>query len=156
MHRLIPAWLIQLTWFVAGVFATGAVWFFLSRNEVFASSLSAFGAVAITLIAIALHWLGDKDRRYRSLRASLGSHLEKCSALLNENHSGSPPTERANEWIDQVSEFLAKDLDQSYVARFHNFSGITFYSDGSERSNVRNALQGRAQRLQEFLQELSK
>lgn len=156
MHRLIPAWLIQLTWFVAGVFATGAVWFFLSRNEMFSSSLSAFGAVATVLIAVSLHWLGDKDRRYRALRASLGDHLQNCSALLNENQLGSPPTEKANQWIAQVSDFIAKNMDQSYVARFHNFSGITFYSDGSERSNVRNALQGRAQRLQEFLQELSK
>ena len=156
MHRLIPAWLVQLTWFVASVFATGALWFFLSRNDVLASSLSAFGAVATTMIATALHWLGDKDRRYRSLRASMGSYLQDCSALLNENQSGPPPTEKANQWIGQVSEFLAKDLDQSYVARFHNFSGITFFGDGSERSNVRNALEGRAQRLQEFLQELGK
>ena len=155
MHRLIPTWLVQLAWFVAGIFATGATWFFLSKGDIGATWLSVFGALSTTAIAVALQRLSDNDRRYRKLRESLGQFLLEGSALMSRIDSDPLPVADANAWNERVKVFLAKDLDASYVARFSNFSGMTFYGGGSERSNLRNSLQGRTHRLHEFLKEFA-
>ena len=153
MHRLIPAWLIQLTWFIAGIFATGATWFFLSKGDIGATWLSVFGAASTASIAVVLHRLSDKDRRYQKLREALGEFLEECSVIQNRTDSDPLPIDDANDWIERVDAFLLNQLDRSYVARFSNFSGMVFHGDGSQRSNLRNALQGRSRRMHEFLQE---
>lgn len=65
------------------------------------------------------------------------------------------PVAVAKDWIERVNVFLAKHLYASRMARFGNFSGMAFYGDGSQRSNLRNALQGRTHRLHDFLQEFA-
>ena len=54
MKRNIPDWLIQLVWFLAGVYGTGALWYFLSRDDILSSMLSLGGAATLAFVAIQL------------------------------------------------------------------------------------------------------
>jgi hypothetical protein len=60
MIRTVPDWLIQTTWWFSGIFATGALWYFLSiQNHAYAAG-SGTVAVALALLAVALHRRKDK------------------------------------------------------------------------------------------------
>ncbi len=72
MRLVIPDWLTQSIWFVAGILATGAVWFFLSRKENVPALWSAFAAIVLVLFNIALMIHGDLVTRGKAeFRASL-------------------------------------------------------------------------------------
>lgn len=53
--RDVPDWSIQTAWWVSGIFATGAVWYFLSTNESALAVVAAVAAVLFALIAVLLH-----------------------------------------------------------------------------------------------------
>jgi AcrR family transcriptional regulator len=143
--RVIEDWVITLTWFVASVFATGAVWYFLSKDDLFATVLSGAAAASIAVVAIQLQRVNDRSSRLRKQRERLGSLLQEAGAL------GSDPQEAdVATWASRVEEFLGSELDASYIARFRDFSGMTFYSGGMTKQ-----LQGRSRRLHEFIIELS-
>jgi len=63
--RSVPDWTIQVAWWVSGVFATGAVWYFLSTNNVAYAIGSALIAVLFAGVAVFLH------RRKDALAAAL-------------------------------------------------------------------------------------
>lgn len=62
-RRLTPDWLIQIAWFIAGVFATGAIWYFLSQNNYHFALWSGFGATVCALLAVTLLIRNDLVRR---------------------------------------------------------------------------------------------
>lgn len=53
--RTVPDWSIQASWWASGIFATGAVWYFLSVQRYPYASLSAGCAIAFAILAIVLH-----------------------------------------------------------------------------------------------------
>jgi len=60
MIRTVPDWLLQTTWWFSGIFATGALWYFLSiKNHAYAVGSGAV-AVVLALLAVALHRRKDK------------------------------------------------------------------------------------------------
>jgi len=58
-----PDWLHQLLWFVSGVFATGAFWYFLSQKNYHATLWCGFAAVVVTLFTVALLLRNDIIKR---------------------------------------------------------------------------------------------
>ncbi|WP_321847880.1 hypothetical protein [Burkholderia diffusa] len=58
--RNIPEWTIQLAWAVFGIFATGAVWYFLSLKQYGWVACSAVAALVLAGVAIYLHRRKDK------------------------------------------------------------------------------------------------
>jgi hypothetical protein len=62
-----PDWLIQSIWFMAGVLATGAIWYFLSRNERHRALWTGFCAA--------------ERRDYRSRRLHHAAHASLRKAL---------------------------------------------------------------------------
>jgi hypothetical protein len=54
MMRTTPDWLHQSMWFIAGIFGTGAVWYFLSQRAHHAAFWSAVGAGVFASVAVAL------------------------------------------------------------------------------------------------------
>lgn len=50
-----PDWLLQAIWFVAGVFATGAVWYFISVKSTKLAIASAVAAFIFAAVAVLLH-----------------------------------------------------------------------------------------------------
>ena len=62
MNRTVPDWAIQTCWWFSGIFATGALWYFLSiKNYSYVAGSGAL-AVAFALAAIVLH--RRKDQLY--------------------------------------------------------------------------------------------
>lgn len=60
MNRAVPEWLIQTSWWLSGIFATGALWYFLSiKNYSFAAG-SGVAAVAFALLAVHLQRRKDQ------------------------------------------------------------------------------------------------
>ena len=53
--RPIPDWAIQASWWASGIFATGAVWYFLSAKSYWSAGLSALGATTFAVLAVVLH-----------------------------------------------------------------------------------------------------
>lgn len=58
--RSVPEWAIQLAWAISGIFATGAVWYFLSLKEYANAAWAGGGALVFVAIAIALHRAKDR------------------------------------------------------------------------------------------------
>lgn len=153
MRRLVPAWLTQLVWFLAGIFATGAVWFFLSRDEHLFAWLSVAAAAVLTVVAVQLLRVNDREARFRMVREKLAQFADTATALAARSSEDPLPNAEHNEWVSSVEAFLRSELDSSYAARFSNFSGMTFYGDGSPKSNYRNSVDGRTRRIHEFMRE---
>lgn len=155
MKRPVPSWLIQVVWFLASVFATGAVWFFLSRDDHLLTWLSVIAAVALVVVAVQLHRVNDSDVRFRRRREALADLASQASALSARVSEEPLPIADHNEWVSRAEAYLRDELDGSYAERFGNFSGMTFYGDGSPRSNYKNSLDGRTRRLHEFMREFA-
>jgi len=58
-----PDWLVTTIWFAAGVFATGAFWFFLASKNATGIALSACGASLGVLLATLLSYRNDRIRK---------------------------------------------------------------------------------------------
>ena len=48
-------WWIQTLWWASGIFATGALWYFLSTREYWLAFAAALAAILFALLAIVLH-----------------------------------------------------------------------------------------------------
>src|SRR5680860_790570 len=55
MRRMLPDWLLQVTWFLAAVCATGGFWYFLSQKNQFGTLWMGFGALSLMLLAVTFH-----------------------------------------------------------------------------------------------------
>lgn len=60
MSRTVPDWVIQTCWWTSGIFATGALWYFLSIKDYYYVTGSGAFAVAFAIAAIALHRRKDR------------------------------------------------------------------------------------------------
>ncbi len=71
-----PEWLLYLAWFVAGIFATGALWYFLSQRNYHASLWAAYIAVVVALLAVALQIRNDLVRCEEKARSAYTGILQ--------------------------------------------------------------------------------
>lgn len=62
-RTMTPDWLHQLLWFLAGIFATGAVWYFLSVKDFLNALWAGFIAVVVCLLCVVLLVRNDIIRR---------------------------------------------------------------------------------------------
>jgi hypothetical protein len=148
--RPVPDWQVQLIWFLASIFATGALWYFLSRDEILLAVMSMFAATALAAVAVALHRLNDRSARFKFHRENLARFLGEAEHLLHSYSGQRLPADATHAWAARVETYLREQLDSSYIARFRNFSGMVFFSgSGSER----NAIDGHSRRLHEFIKE---
>ena len=155
MKHVVPDWLVQLVWFLAGVYGTGALWYFLSRDDYLSATFSLGGAAILTFVATQLHRINDRTSRLKVHREHLAAFLKEAEALLARSSENPLPAQAHNEWIARTETYLREQLDASYAACLGNFSGITFYGNGSQESGYKNAINGRCTRLHQFITELS-
>lgn len=152
MKRLVPEWKVQLVWFLAGVFATGAVWYFLSRDELLPAGVSAASAVVLIGVAVLLQGLNDRSVRFSRHRENLARFLNEAEDLFRVHNGRRIPEDAYKDWVVRTTTYLRDQLDESYVTRFGNFSGMTFFSGGGPE---RIALEGHCRRLHEFIREFA-
>jgi hypothetical protein len=73
---MISEWIIQLIWFIAGLFGTGAFWYYLSQHNNEFSFLAGLGAIFFALLAVALHRRNDKSNQQSLTKENEGIVLE--------------------------------------------------------------------------------
>jgi pimeloyl-ACP methyl ester carboxylesterase len=102
--------------------------------------------------------LDERDRR-RKQRAELGSLLLEGQLLLTHIVPGAPlPGLEADAWANKAEAYFHKEMDDSYIARFRDSSGLPpigpvgQYSDAQR--NLWSAIFDRSTRLEEFMKEL--
>ena len=154
MKNLVPDWVIQLVWFAAGIFATGAFWYFMSVKDFIPTVISGISAVAFATIAAYLQKLNDRSIRYGIQRGKIAAFIREAHTLLSKLNEEPLPILALNQWVESTTQYLKTELDESFAVRFSDFSGMTFYGDGSEKSWFKNAIDGRIRRLNQFLSEL--
>jgi hypothetical protein len=69
--RVVPDWSIQTSWWISGIFATGAVWYFLSTKEYGFAVAAAATAGVFAGLAIFLHRKKDSLSVSPSLEPSV-------------------------------------------------------------------------------------
>lgn len=127
--RSVPDWTIQIAWWVSGIFATGAAWYFLSTNNFAYAIGSALIAVLFAGIAVFLHRRKDAlavalvpselksdlpddyVRRSTDIEAHvrLVRHLPEMKAVVHRSSSegwGSPVTLDMREASYDMIDFL--------------------------------------------------
>ena len=154
MKRVVADWVIQLVWFVASVFATEAVWFFLSKDAYIPAGVSALSAVVLCVVAMYLQSLNDLCKRLKVQREKLGYFLKEAEAISARANNDPPPVDEHNSWVARVEVYLTDALDASYAARFSNYNGMTFYVT-NPNPGLKKSLEGRSRRLHEFIAELA-
>ena len=126
MKNRVPPWLVQVVWFLASIYATGALWYYLSRDDHVGAGLSLLGAIVLPVVAIQLHRLNDRDVRFLTRREQLAGFIKEAEAILGRSATDPLPISEHNEWVSRVEKYLNLEMDASYAARFRNFSGMTF------------------------------
>lgn len=81
--------------------------------------------------------------------------IEEGQELMKRREENPLPIEEHNAWAERMETYFRKLGRQDYAIRVSDFSGLTFYSDGSEKSKYSRAIDGRLRRLHEFLHELA-
>lgn len=143
-----------VAWFVAGIFATGAFWYYLSKGSSLGTWTSAICAVLFALLAVYLQRQSDPAVRNRPHRDQLATFLAEAQALRARKDESPLPVEEHNRWVDKVETYLKEHLGAAYSVRFGDFSDMTFFGSSSEKSKYEHSLDGRSRRLMDFIKEL--
>ena len=97
----------------------------------------------------------DARRQRQELSDGLAAFVVEGQQLLAAVKNGSSPVQEINDWAKRATAYLGDHLGASHAVRLSDFSGLTFYSDGSEKSQMERAIDGRLRRLHEFLGEIN-
>jgi hypothetical protein len=97
--------------------------------------------------------------RRLAIRDGLGSFVAEGNDLMGQCRDATKqvPLGQTYEWANRVEAFLSAQLDQSYVNRFRNSTGVLPVSPaglGGEHLNVWNYIYSRVFRLEQFSQQL--
>jgi len=93
-------------------------------------------------------------RNHQEHKDHLASLLVEAQQLTNRLNENPLPITDHNAWVDRVNLYLKEHFGAAHEVRFNDFSGMTFYGDGSERSKISRSLDGRSRRLLKFISEL--
>ena len=156
MTSHVREWMMPAAWFVAGVFATGSFWYFLSLQNYVGAVLSGIGAILFAGLAIYLHRLSDRSILNAPHRVQMAAFLSEAQRLRSRLNEQPLPIAEHNAWVNRVGKYLGEHLGQDFEVRFSDFSGMVFHGDGSERSKMSKSLEGRSRRLIEFIAELGR
>lgn len=84
----------------------------------------------------------------------LAQFLCEAQALRDRLGETRLPIEEHDAWVDRMNAYFAEQSAEEYAGRLSDFSGMTFYGDGSERSRMSHSIDGRSRRLHEFMAEV--
>jgi len=105
--------------------------------------------VGIARRAVALN-ISKSQNEYA---ARLAGFIDRGNELRSRKGENPLPIKEHNQWVEDMENYLRKVGKPDRVTRLSDFSGMTFFSDGSERSKFENSIDGRVRRLHEFLGE---
>jgi len=87
------------------------------------------------------------------VKALLGKALDTGAGLIGDlNKKDGDQAERDTDaWVKQARDLIAAAYGDGEAALFLDSSGYVFYGDGSQKSNIRNRLDGRMRRISGLL-----
>ena len=103
----------------------------------------------------------DAEAEHRiKIREEIGSYVAEGDSLMDicADVTKPIPIYQTNEWAKRVEAFLSTNLDQSYVNRFRDWTGILPTSPaglGGEHRDWYAYIYNRISRLEQFSQQLS-
>lgn len=109
-------------------------------------------------LAGVITFLSEWVRRHlqRDVKASqISAFIQEGQQLMSRKEEIPLPITEHNAWVKRMETYFRKSRREDYAIRVSNFSGLTFYSDGSENSKYSKSIDGRLRRLHEFLRELA-
>jgi hypothetical protein len=133
----LAAFLALVTTFVATTATLGYAWYRAAVTE------QDSAASKLTSTAYA-----EKIRQVKSL---LGKASRATSGLFKDTVTEEELTKDAEGWVNKTYDLIAAAYGDGEAALFMDNSGYIFYSDGSEKSKVRNWVDARARRLAELI-----
>lgn len=86
----------------------------------------------------------------------LSQFIAKGQSLRERSNESPLPVEEHNDWVAEMEQYFEEIGKPEYKSRLSDFSGLVFYSDGSDKSKFQKSVDGRVRRLHEFLSELAK
>ena len=147
-QHMTQTWLLPVTWFVAGVFATGAFWYYLAQRNYHGALWTAYIALVLVLLAVALHIRNDLVRREGT--QAHGETRDLPSDQVSPTPSFPPSTEIDRPSVSQTTTAdVLRDLRQS-LAKAPRGAAPAAASDTPDVDRiVRDALSSLRQDLRE-------
>ena len=87
--------------------------------------------------------------------AQLSVFIAEGASLRARSGEVPIPVEDHNDWVARMNEYFEQCGKPEYKVRLSDFTGMTFYGDGSDKSQFKKSIDGHVGRLHEFLGELS-
>src|SRR4051812_23453710 len=91
-----------------------------------------------------------KTEAVKDLLGRALSSADDLASLLNDGEVEKAKT-NAEEWGKQTRDLVTAAYGSGEGALFLDDSGYVFYSDGSDKAQIRNWIQGRVRRIGELL-----
>ena len=146
MKRLVvPA--VELCGLIAAVYF-GVQWY-LNPQGSYEAAFALSGVVALLA-----EWF-RRNLRTGVEAQEISIFIEQGQRLMSRKDESPLPIEEHNVWVTGMETYFRKLGRADYAVRLSDFSGLTFYGDGSEKSQYSRAIDGRLRRLHEFLRELA-
>jgi len=121
-------------------------------------NLAAFWTIISVIllgVGIARRAKEGHDRTKRiEVANKLAAFIEHRNKLLERSAESPLPIKEHNDWVDEIERYLIGADKRYWVTKLNDFSGYTFYSDGSPKSEYENSISGRKRRLHEFINAL--
>jgi hypothetical protein len=143
---------IEVALMVFGVFLAG----FLAFKDEHAARIKAETA-GQNITKELYETLNDRNRKQK-IRIALGGLLVEGNRLMSEctDESKPAPIADAEAWASKTENFFHENMDDSFIARFRNDSGLPMAATAIQSKTHRSLWGGillRTYRLQEFIRE---
>jgi len=107
-----PDWVHQLAWFTAGVFATGALWYYAGQKNSLATLWSAFAALVTCALAVTLMIRNDLIRHEDSTTATKQEAIHAVPTAPADRHLS---LEQTNVLITSINQFEGQPVVIGFV-----------------------------------------
>lgn len=130
-------------------------------------ALAAFLALLTTTATLGFAWyraaITEQDsaaskvtsivatERVRQVKSLLGKASTATGPIFQTEMSDPELTKAAEAWVNKTNKLIVAAYGDGEGALFMDNSGYVFYSDGSEKSKIRNWVDGRQRRLTELI-----
>jgi hypothetical protein len=141
---VIPA--LELCGLIAAIYF--AINWYLNPNGNYEAAFALSGVVALFAEWFRRHLSSTIDP------SELSAFIQQGQVLLGRRNESPLPIQDHNEWVERIEKYFKEFHRSDYAVRLSDFSGLTFFGDGSEKSRFENSIDGRLRRLHEFLREL--
>jgi hypothetical protein len=109
MRRRIPDWILQLTWFAAGLSATGAFWYFLAQHNRIATISAGLATGVFVVVAVILQIYNDSPHGESKPEINVPRPASPSDGIPSVETVGSPAAPRSGTSSSMLSKTVAAE-----------------------------------------------